>query len=931
LNPDPNTGWNEYTNPFSISEESCHVIQFYSVDNLGNVEPIYHQCVFVDNKPPDVWKDIGDPKVDTGMMSDNFMESIQMPISSEYDVADEAYFVTQNTQISLTCNDLDPHPVGGEKIYYKYYNDGNLVQDWTLYDGPFTYNEDTYHQLYYYCEDALGNKGDTHFELDIVDTTPPNITTSVIDHHYYDEVKDKLYIDGVTKIYVEAVDPNPHPVDDVKCDWWYYVDDDTTPIQGGSDLTPPFNISFPEESKHNLWIKCWDALGNDNETHEVYYVDHTPPTTLKVYGQPRYPVEIKTDELCQKDDVGPDGIPNTGDETWQCIPEGPTGTLTYKASGPVLEITVKLSGLKPETEYQLTLNGRNGGDGNDELANNCPNPNGPKEGYEYAWECGYWSSGTEQEGFWNFDMKATTDSNGNYEKTYYLEMPEGHYGIPEDNNPPYGVGFIVKEAADAPGGSNYPPILMEYHGLDWTIEPYEYPLWITSQTPIMLMSSDGDSIHASGVNKTWYRDIYFGEENQSDWEYCFNQSACDEWVNDDRATVWALPTAPEPYNPSSRGFVLWDETPFYLAPESCHIIEYYSFDNVGKVEQVKHQCVFVDNSAPEPDKKVGEPKTKWDGSDAYYYDISDFCGSNPGACWKVTTMTPISLDCTDHNQPHPVPEKRACFKVGWDADDVTVNYCGKMNGEMKEDGYCCLDHTGDFYFNEETEHELQYYCVDALGNKGDTIDHEYFKVTGTTFNITLNKKWNLISVPFVMLDDSIDEVFKDIKDDVLAVWTYDASTDQWYVYTPDGDDSNDNLHTMKPGWGYWVITKDPTVLKIGGSLFLPGKTPPGKRVIHGWNLIGYYGTDELPGYYGPQGNGGFTYCELYSLVDTNMGHPRWSSVVTYWEPDNPNSLKFLGLDDRMDPGAGYWIEMDVEDDYSPSKESCGLVDILPYL
>jgi len=65
----------------------------------------------------------------------------------------------------------------------------------------------------------------------------------------------------------------------------------------------------------------------------------------------------------------------------------------------------------------------------------------------------------------------------------------------------------------------------------------------------------------------------------------------------------------------------------------------------------------------------------------------------------------------------------------------------------------------ELYFTEESEHNLKYYCVDALGNTGP-VDEEKFKVEGTTFNITINKKWNLISVPFVMLNDSISDVFK---------------------------------------------------------------------------------------------------------------------------------------------------------------------------
>jgi hypothetical protein len=240
-----------------------------------------------------------------------------------------------------------------------------------------------------------------------------------------------------------------------------------------------------------------------------------------------------------------------------------------------------------------------------------------------------------------------------------------------------------------------------------------------------------------------------------------------------------------------------------------------------------------------------------------------------------------------------------------------------------DEGFCCVDHeyvgTIGFLFKEETEHELEYYCKDALGNTGP-IDAEKFKVEGTSFDIQLNKKWNLISVPFTMLDNSIDEVFKDIEDSVEGVWTYDAATDQWFVYKPGGGPNT--LHEMKPGWGYWVLMKEPATLKIGGTLFSPGKTPPQRQLVHGWNLIGYYGTYGLLSYNGPVGAGDVSYCALWSLIDTTSGYPRWSSLETYWEPYNPDVWVTLSAYQNMDPGAGYWIEMDVPDTYTFSTV-CG--------
>ena len=142
------------------------------------------------------------------------------------------------------------------------------------------------------------------------------------------------------------------------------------------------------------------------------------------------------------------------------------------------------------------------------------------------------------------------------------------------------------------------------------------------------------------------------------------------------------------------------------------------------------------------------------------------------------------------------------------------------------------------------------------------------------------------------------------------------------MFTPDGVD-NDNLDRMIPGWGYWVLAKNNTNILIGGSLFSPIITPPSKDIASGWNLIGYYGNEDKNGdplfsYNGPVGAGKQAKCALASLVDTNNGYPKWSSLFTYWEPYNPNQIVALNSTSSMDPGAGYWMDIDVAETYSLS-------------
>ncbi|MFH1257227.1 MAG: hypothetical protein V1494_08130 [Candidatus Diapherotrites archaeon] len=726
----------EYTGTVTLPEESCHLIEFYSKDLLGNTEKANRQCVFVDNSAPEVDKNVGENKV----------------ACEEGEVCD--YYINQNTPISLSCEDVLPHPVGNVSLWYHYRYaktcDDLGTATWSeLVDTegePIYFTEDSCHELEYYCEDALGNTSDTFSEIDIVDTQPPEITSSIDGPSIV--IGEKTYIDTVTKIHIEATDPDPHPVDNVKCEWSYILDDGQS-IFGGDDQAPPLDITFPEESKHKLHVKCWDALKNKSELVETYYADHTPPTTTKTYGDP----------------------------------------------------------------------------------------------------------------------------------------------------------FFQGEGSE----------------------------WINSTTPITL-TVDDTGIHKTGIKETDYRVTLVDDS------YCRPPVQC---IGDCIESV-VLPSCE-----NAEGSYAWqtyEGEPFTIGEESCHLIEYYSVDNVDKTEKTKKQCVFVDNQPPTPVKTVGDPNSVWtpgkngDVESYFYPEETAHCwdGTDQNIdCWKVTLMTPIKLECNDP-QPHPVDNAKVCFQLGLDGQDATEKYCSprKYNGEM-EDGYCCVGSEIDpFYFKEESEHNLKYYCEDALGNSNKLdVDEEKFKVEGQPFEIKLYKKWNLISVPFVLLDSNVQEVFKGLDKNIESVWSYDGTTGEWSVYRP-GVPSN--LTEIKPGWGYWVNAYNKVKVLIGGALFSPATVPPSKPLAQGWNLIGTYGLNwqEYPDMDDtklicgvPFGKvfGTNVYCGLNSLVGSIQEGPRWASLVGYvrcsdydtqgqWTTMNACINNF----NKLYAGRGYWIYMRMSDIYAPA-------------
>jgi hypothetical protein len=423
-----------------------------------------------------------------------------------------------------------------------------------------------------------------------------------------------------------------------------------------------------------------------------------------------------------------------------------------------------------------------------------------------------------------------------------------------------------------------------------------YPKYINYLTPITLNAIDPQGIEEciSGLSQTYYRVTLLQDNN-----YCLNQETCQ--------TI------------SGTGEFLTYTAPFGNLEDSCHLIEYYSIDNKGNQEATKKQCVFVDNQAPAPIKIVGEVKTKWtpnanqeDFEISYFYpEETANCwigGENEIECWKVTLDTPIDMTCDENSQPHPVGFKELCFNVGWDGDDVTQSYCGEV-GVLNSEGYCCTDKDIiGFNFKEESEHNLNYYCEDKLGNR--QYDEEKFKVFGVMEDISLDKKWNLISVPFDPINKNPEAVFSEVKENISSVWSYNAELNKWFVYRPGEESETNSLEEIESGLGYWIMAEDDDLtFNIGGSLLTPGPSSmPSQKVVKGWNLIGYYGTE--PEYKS-------VYCALFSLVDTQQGFPRGSSLWGYdsgTQGFSPLSL-FTG---EMYTEKGYWLEMDVEDYYVPS-------------
>jgi cysteine-rich repeat protein len=281
-----------YTNPFTIGQESCHLIEYYSVDNVEKTEVTKKQCVFVENKAPVSQKTLGDPK-----------HECTTEEKALYGI-DDCEYITRNTQITLSCTDQQPHPSGVYLLHYttewkQNWNDawlpirtGTSGSDIVFSYSELTGHEDSFHRLTWYCVDELGQKEADHVELDIVDTQKP-VSTKTFEGLSIqcsqlpcaNSGTCDYYIPQSTKIVLSCVDNEPHPVDHVKIYYKYTVDG--TLHTDWTLYTAP--IQYDEDSKHELEWYCVDELGNTEATHtQVERVDSTPPVTTKVVGDPNW-------------------------------------------------------------------------------------------------------------------------------------------------------------------------------------------------------------------------------------------------------------------------------------------------------------------------------------------------------------------------------------------------------------------------------------------------------------------------------------------------------------------------------------------------------------------------------------------------------------------------------------------------------------------
>jgi hypothetical protein len=749
--------WQTYSTSFTIGQESCHLIEYYSVDNVDKTEVTKKQCVYVENTPPVIDKAVDTPKHECTKEEWLYYNDILDDGQPDYG----CYYITSGTKITLNCYDVAPHPVDQVALYWRNYLTGETPPSYTVdADGyaEIYKTPDSEHVLEFYCEDALGNTNGIHKEVDIVDNQAPESSKNLgtpqhacelsEQNQYYDPLHNPAPTDGCyfitknTPVTITCQDKVPHPVDHVKIYYRTYFSGDQNPPAFTED-SDSVTFYYPQDSAHVLEWYCVDELGNQETTHVEYdIVDTQAPEGIKEVGSPKIPCEPpKECDYWVRDKVTTitlncvDPNPHPVDHEKMCYkisfdnPQTPWLTSQYCTQfGGTMEGNWCCVD-KTNLPYIFTFQE----DSSHDLEYYCVDAleNKNQEDVEYfkvdstppvttkQYLGPFYTDGTSDwidtastvqltavdggdvchvDGTTTYYRYTLVDDEDCRDKSKCVPQPDGSWYIYEK---PFGISeeschLIEFYSVDALGNiedvkyqcvfvDKTPPVTTKnYVGSQYPnpiTDQTPYPHWITSATEVHLSAQDPNP-HPSGVKATYYRDVYL--PNSNDWHYCFVD--CGTW-SPDHPGDWTLYTGP-----------------FYKPEESCHIIEYYSVDNVDKTEPIKWQCVFVDNTPPVLTKVEGDPKVPCDPQD-------------PSGCvyWVRDHVTPIDLYCSDLGD-HPV-------------DHVNLWYRILLDGQVLQDWIDRIDEVHkQIIFNEDSVHTLEYYCVDALGNSEGTRENPHRQV-----------------------------------------------------------------------------------------------------------------------------------------------------------------------------------------------------------
>ncbi|MCK4457462.1 MAG: exo-alpha-sialidase [Thermoplasmata archaeon] len=262
--------------------------------------------------------------------------------------------------------------------------------------------------------------------------------------------------------------------------------------------------------------------------------------------------------------------------------------------------------------------------------------------------------------------------------------------------------------------------------------------------------------------------------------------------------------------------------------------------------------------------------------------------------------------------PPPPPTNQSAQLEGFALEHVNISWEGPMIGG---NGFSVhhfdilysevLDWGGNGYSilaSVQASNESFYYYLHECAGEGDPKDYFYYVCAVSSTNLSsctfdqvgkftrpLSKDPNLISIPLVQSNESMQEVLQTVKYD--KAWYYDSFSQEWKWYMA-FKDYRRGLWNIDHTMGVWVNVTHDSNLTVAGIV-------PTQTTIHlheGWNLVSF-----------PSFN---TSC-LVSYLKADIGATR----VEGYDISPPYHLGVLEDFEVLQAGYAYWVRVEASVDW----------------
>lgn len=254
---------------------------------------------------------------------------------------------------------------------------------------------------------------------------------------------------------------------------------------------------------------------------------------------------------------------------------------------------------------------------------------------------------------------------------------------------------------------------------------------------------------------------------------------------DFQGTIWAGdasgPTGPSPYDDWYRFLHMYDGQATFTGSDIWFLVDSYAVIEGLELSCTESACdnFYVDGHPCGTSKYIG-------GSCTIYLDDS-----------AIITIEDLTIFTT----------------YDFDAQEIHGYGWGDLTGVQESEG-------GIGLYEEFAQFSERVLITDLFSRYPAAWDDPFqyditFRLTvARPCEISLFEGWNLIGLPCMPEDPSIEVVLADILDNIESVWAFDGETKTWSCYSPGAPS---DLTEMVEGKGYWVKVNIDTILTIYGD------------------------------------------------------------------------------------------------------------------